>query len=281
MRNRYPGTCTTCGADVAVRTGAVLKEDGRWRTYCSEHEPRPAPPPRGDHPGWHTRPLFGYDCETSSNDPSEAFLVSAALVDASGTARTWLVDPGEREIPAEAISVHGISNEYARSEGIPVEEALQEITETLTGHLLAGDGLVIFNAPFDLGVLSAELRRHGMKPLTEWLSGLPSPVIDPLVIDRGIDPYRRGPRNLAAMCDFYGVELTGAHTAHGDATACLALAREIGARHPGIAGLALSELHDRQVEWALAYARNRQEWLDRQKPGHGTVVDGSWPCSPG
>lgn len=277
MRNRFAGTCTTCGTAVAAEAGVVIKEDGRWRCYCAEHEPRPAPPPRGDHQGWHTDPIVGYDCETSSNDPGAAFLVSAALVDSSGASRTWLVDPGDRDIPSDAVEIHGISTEFARAEGVPAKEALDEIAEAVTEQLTAGAGLAIFNAPFDLGVLAAELRRHDLTPLTERLSGPPRPIVDPLVIDRGIDRYRQGPRNLGAMCEFYGVALAGAHTAHGDAAACLELAREIGARHPDLAGLRLSDLHDRQVQWALDHARGRQRRLDEKRPGHGRIIDGTWP----
>lgn len=278
MRNRYSGTCTDCGATVTVGAGAVVREGGRWRTYCAGHEPRPTPPPRGTHPGWHTGDLGGYDCETSSPDPAEAFLVSAAFVDPSGSVRTWLVDPGVREIPKEAVAVHGITTERARAEGRPAAEALDEIADVLTGHLARGRGLAVFNAPFDLGVLSEELGRHGLKPLHERLSGPPCPIVDPLVIDRGVDPYRRGKRNLGAMCAYYGVVLTEAHTAAADAVAALELAREIGARQAGVAALGLVELHRRQIDWALEHARGRQEWLDRHRPGHGTAVDGTWPC---
>ncbi|MEE2044741.1 DNA polymerase III subunit epsilon, partial [Nocardiopsis tropica] len=59
--------------------------------------------------------------------------------------------------------------------------------------------------------------------------------------------------------------------------AALALAEEIGARHPGLASADHAELHRRQVDWALSYARNRQAWMDSNKPDHGTVVDGTWP----
>ncbi|RNL80573.1 exonuclease domain-containing protein [Halostreptopolyspora alba] len=279
MRNRFAGTCTTCGTAVPAESGVVLREDGRWRCYCSGHEPRPTPPPRGDHPGWHTGPIVGYDCETSSNDPREAFLVSAALVDSSGTSRTWLVDPGDREIPPDAVEIHGISTEFARAEGVPAEEALGEVADAIAARLTAGTAIAIFNAPFDLGVLAAELWRHDLKPLAERMAGPPRPIVDPLVIDRGIDRYRRGPRNLGAMCEFYGVALADAHTARGDAAACLELAREIGARHPDLAGLSLSELHEHQVQWALDYARGRQRWLDENRPGHGRVIDGAWPIS--
>lgn len=277
MRNRYPGTCTDCQTAVGVGEGVVVKEGGRWRTYCAEHEPRPTPPARGGHPGWHTTPLLGFDSETSSRDPDTAFLVSAALVDREGKTRTWLVDPGSREIPAEAVAIHGISTERARAEGRPAEECLEEISQALVAQFSAGQGLVVFNAPYDLRVLSGELERHGLMSLPERLGGPLAPVVDPLVIDRGVEPYRKGKRNLGAMCEYYGVELTNAHTASGDASAALALAEEIGARHAELASASLAELHQRQTDWSLAFARNRQEWLDRSRPDHGTVVDGTWP----
>lgn len=277
MRNRYPGTCTTCQVAVGTGEGVVVKEDGRWRSYCAEHEPRPAPPSRGDHAGWHTTALLGFDSETSSRDPDTAFLVSAALVDREGKTRTWLVSPGEREIPAGAVAVHGISTEQARAQGRPAAECLEEIAQALAQHLASDQGLVVFNAPYDLRVLACELRRYGLAPLEERLGTPPAPVVDPLVIDRGVEPYRKGKRNLGAMCEYYGVELTDAHTAAGDAAAALALAGEIGARHPELASASLPELHQRQIEWALTYARNRQEWMDRNKPDHGTVMDGTWP----
>ncbi|MFI6579281.1 exonuclease domain-containing protein [Nocardiopsis sp. NPDC050513] len=277
MRNRYPGTCTTCSVPVAAGDGVVVKEGGRWRTYCAEHEPRPAPPARGDHPGWHTTALLGFDSETSSRDPEDAFVVSAALVDRDGKSTTWLVDPGPREIPEDAVAIHGISTERARAEGRPAVDCLTEIADALTAHLAAGQGVVVFNAPYDLRVLTRELERYGLPPLTARLGGAVVPIVDPLVIDRGVDPYRRGKRNLSAMSEYYGVDLTEAHTAAADALAALAVAEEIGARHPDVAGLSLAELHERQVEWALGFARSRQEWLDRTKPGHGTVVDGTWP----
>ncbi len=217
------------------------------------------------------------DTETSSPDPATAFLVSAALTDGRGGARTWLVDPGEKEIPAGAVAVHGVTTERARAEGRPAAECLEEITGALAEHLGRGHGLVVFNAPFDLTLLDAERRRHGLSPLAAALGRPPGPIVDPLVIDRAVEPYRRGRRTLGILCEYYGVPVTDAHTAEGDARATLALAVEIGARRPETAALLLPELHRRQVEWALEYARGRQEWLDREKPDHGTVVDGTWP----
>ncbi|MDS1270268.1 exonuclease domain-containing protein [Lipingzhangella sp. LS1_29] len=278
MQNRYPGTCQTCSEHVPAGAGVVVRESGRWRAYCCEHEPRPdPPPPRGDHAGWHTTALAGYDCETSAPNPEEAFVVSAALVDVQGQSHTWLVDPGEREIPAEAAAVHGISTEYARAHGRPATQVLGEISQALVDHLRAGRGLAVFNAPYDLVVLDRELRRADLPTVREQLDGTVCPVIDPLVLDRGLDPYRRGRRNLESMCQHYGIALNGAHTATGDARACVDLAVEIGARYRDVAELALPELHERQVEWARAYARGRQEWLDRTRPGHGQTIDGTWP----
>ncbi|GLU47334.1 exonuclease domain-containing protein [Nocardiopsis ansamitocini] len=284
MRNRYAGNCRTCRTRVEAAAGTAARESGQWRVYCSEHTPvqdtggRGGPPPRADHPGWHTGSLVGYDCETSSNLPREAFLVSAALVEPSGEARTWLVDPGEREIPAEAVAIHGITTERARDEGVPAGEALEEIAGLLAAHLAGADPVVIFNAPFDLTVLDEELARRDMPTLTRRLGTAPAPIIDPLVLDRGLAPYRKGPRNLGALCELYGVELREAHTATADAFACLQLSMDLASRYPEIAALSLAELHARQIEWAAAYAKQLQEWLDRSRPEHGRVIDGSWPA---
>ena len=45
------------------------------------------------------------------------------------------------------------------------------------------------------------------------------PVLDPRVLDKHIDPYRRGGRKLTDLCAHYKVALDGAHSADADAIA--------------------------------------------------------------
>ncbi|MPY64067.1 3'-5' exonuclease [Streptomyces spongiae] len=230
--------------------------------------------------GWHRELLIGFDLETTGTDPREARIVTAAVVElGDGKAlgrREWLADPGV-EIPADAVAVHGISNERAAADGSPADQVADALADVLVTYWKTGVPVVAYNAAFDLTLLSAELRRHGLPSLRERLGGIdPAPVIDPYTIDRSVDRYRRGKRNLEAVCTEYGVALTSAHDATADALAAARLARAIAERHPKVAALGPAELHRRQIEWYAEWAADFQDFL-RRKGDADAVVDGSWP----
>ncbi|WP_371496314.1 exonuclease domain-containing protein [Kitasatospora sp. NBC_00374] len=229
---------------------------------------------------WWKGPLVGFDLETTGTDPAESRIVSAALVDTLGgrteAAAGWLLDPGV-PVPAEATAVHGIADEYARTHGSPAAEGVEEIARALCSRLLAGRPVVVFNAPFDLSLLDAELRRYGLPSLADRLGGRVGPVLDALVIDRTVDKYRKGSRTLQRVCEVYGVELADAHEAGSDALAAVRVAVALGERYPAQAGeLTPEQLHDRQVDWYRAWAEGLQSWL-RQGKEPAAVVDGRWP----
>lgn len=230
--------------------------------------------------GWHRELLIGFDLETTGTDPREARIVTGAVIEVRAGQpagrREWLADPGV-EIPADAVAVHGISNERAMAEGAPADRVADTIADVLTGYWRTGVPVVAYNAAFDLTLLSAELRRYGLPSLAERLGGLdPAPVIDPYTIDRRVDRYRRGKRNLEAVCTEYGVVLDSAHDATCDALAAARLASAIADRHPKIAALGPAELHRRQVDWYAAWAADFQNFL-RGKGDATAVVDGTWP----
>ncbi|MFE1550805.1 3'-5' exonuclease [Streptomyces sp. NPDC058718] len=229
---------------------------------------------------WHGEPLVGFDLETTGTDPLEARIVTASIVGFHGgrvvRQRDWLADPGVR-IPEQASAIHGISSERAASEGRPVREVADEIAETLTGYWNQGVPVVAYNASFDLTLLSAELRRHGLPSLSERLGGAGiGPVVDPYTIDRAVDRYRRGKRTLEAVCGEYGVVLETAHEAAADALAAVRVAVAIAERHPEVAGMNPAELHERQIVWYRAWAENFQAFL-RRKGDTEAVVDPVWP----
>ncbi|MFE9171288.1 3'-5' exonuclease [Streptomyces kebangsaanensis] len=230
--------------------------------------------------GWHREPLIGFDLETTGTDPREARIVTGAVIEVRegepAGRREWLADPGV-EIPADAVAVHGISNERAAAEGGPADQVADAIADVLTGYWKAGVPVVAYNAAFDLTLLSAELRRYGLPSLSERLGGTePGPVIDPYTIDRWADRYRRGKRTLEAVCTEYGVVLDAAHDASADALAAARLACAIAVRHPKVAALDPAELHRRQIEWYAAWAADFQSFL-RRKGDPAAVVDGTWP----
>ncbi|MFF1791237.1 exonuclease domain-containing protein [Kitasatospora sp. NPDC058243] len=232
---------------------------------------------------WYTGPLASFDTETTGVDVETDRIVSAALVVQLAPGRpvqttTWLADPGV-PIPDGARAVHGITDEHARTHGRPVGAVVAEVTRALADQARAGRPVVVMNAPYDLTLLDRELRRHHGLTLTDRVGTAGLVVLDPRVLDKHVDRYRKGRRTLTDLCAHYGVELAGAHDAAADATAALALTRRIGARYPAaLGGLTAAELHLRQAVWHAAQARGLQNWFDRS--GTPERVDLSWPLRP-
>jgi DNA polymerase III subunit epsilon len=146
---------------------------------------------------WTTGPLLGFDTETTGVDVTHDRIVTAALVrrvpGESTEVRTWLIDPGV-PIPAEAAAIHGITTEHAVAHGEAPGPALDEIAALIAADLAIGVPVVAFNAAFDLSLLDAELARHALPTLGERLGRAVTPVIDPLVLDRSLDRFRKGKR---------------------------------------------------------------------------------------
>jgi len=223
---------------------------------------------------WHER-LAVFYLETTGVDTDTSRVVSAhvGVLDRRGRVldrRDWLADPGV-EIPEGAAAVHGITTERARAEGRPADLVVAEIVETLRGLMRRGLPVVIYNAPYDLSLLHAEAMRHAVLPLLA-----PGPIIDPLVIDKHLDRYRKGKRTLTATAELYGVVLEDAHEASSDAIAAGRVAQALARLFPDrIAGLAAHDLHERQARWYAAQSASFEEWKRRTDPLFTTSRE--WP----
>lgn len=230
---------------------------------------------------WAAGDLVGFDLETTGTDPLRARVVTAAVVREQpggalhSASRTWLVDPGIA-IPEAAAAVHGISTEHARAHGGDYAAGVGEIGDALAQAWSAGLPIVIFNAAYDLTLLEAELTRLGLTPLTARPGFAEALVIDPLVIDRAVDRYRRGKRTLGDMTAHYGVVATDAHSADGDAIATCRLARAIAGKYADVGGAEPAALRSQQQVWAGEWATRFQAYL-RSKGNPDTVIDGTWP----
>lgn len=217
--------------------------------------------------------MTAFDTETTGKDPRVARIVTACVANVGGGLSTqvnkWLVDPGV-EIPVETTAIHGVTTERARSEGQQPGIAIREIVFQLRAAWAAGWPVVAFNASYDFTVLHRECMRHG--------AAFPElgPIIDPYVIDRYVDPYRRGSRKLVDMCAHYGVRLDNAHDAAGDAVAAGRVAWAIARRHPEIADMSLTGLHTAQSVWHAARQADFAAYLrGTGKPADD--VSGEWP----
>lgn len=213
---------------------------------------------------WTARPLLGLDTETTGIDVDHDRVVTAALVrrDAVGTRfRTWLIDPGV-EIPEAASAIHGVSSAHARAHGVPPATGLEQIAATLVDAVTHGAVLVAFNASYDLAILDAELHRHALPTLPERLGTAVAPVLDPLVLDRMLDPARPGPRRLVDLCAHYGVPTGTLHTADADTIATLDVLGRLVEAFPDLAARTAAEVHAQQVDavhaWREAYRRRKE-----------------------
>lgn len=247
--------------------------------------------------GWIRGTIAAYDCESTSANPTEARIVTAALITLTpGQApvrRSWVVNPGV-EVPEEAAKIHGYDTARCVAEGMDAAQAVAEIHQEIGEHFLAGHPVVIYNSPYDCTVLAHELARHGLPALGSlWPI---RPIVDPFVIDRHTDKFRKGKRTLTAVCEHYNVKLDGAHDSAADALAAARVAWRlatetehkccipqessydppVGCDHGPIGQMRIDDLHDLEVVWHKEWADGFREYLERQGQD-ASDVDGSWP----
>ena len=128
----------------------------------------------------------------------------------------------ERDVPAEAVRIHGLTDEFLAS--MPLFSAVAESFL----EFVAGDRLIIHNAEFDLGFLNAELRRIERDDLA-------NDAVDTLALAR--KKYPGGQASLDALCRRFNID-NSARTKHGallDAELLAEVYLElIGGRQPGL-----------------------------------------------
>lgn len=220
-------------------------------------------------------PMLALDTETTGVDSFNDRIVTCSMIydDGQGNQveRDWLINPGI-EIPTGASDVHGITTEKARAEGVSPQQALLEMANSLIPMIDAGVPLCVYNAPFDLTLLHAEFDRFSIPFGREF-----NRVIDPFVIDKALDPYRRGKRILMKTAEHYGYTLTAeaAHAADEDNKASIHIARST-IKLAFTDDTSIEEIHQTQIGWKADQSASLQDYFRRTKDPH-TVIDGGWP----
>lgn len=236
----------------------------------------PEPLPLFQRPAW-SEVVGVFDLETTGVDVREDRVVTAyvGLLDAAGQvirSRSWLADPGV-DIPEGAAAIHGVTTAHARAHGDPAAQVVGEIVDALRALLDAGIPVVAYNAAYDFSLLHHEAVRHGVEPIES-----PSPVIDPLVMDKRYDRYRRGKRTLEVVAAHYAVRLDAAHEASADAVAAGRVAQALAERFAAWLPDSAAELHTRQIAWARAQAASLTDYfiqIGRLDPEER--LEGGWP----
>lgn len=230
--------------------------------------------------------IYSFDIESTSGNPLEAHVVTATLTKlVKGQAvdyRSWTIKPAV-EIPAEAIEIHGITNEWISEHGGDPKENLAEILTMVAQVLRAGVPLVIYNAAYDLTLLESQAAYYSLPSLQDRLE--PEHfhfVIDPFVLIQGYESYRtveghwgKGYK-LPEVCARYGVEFVESHDAMADSIGAGKVAIAFFARHPEMLADGPAALFEKMVDWRGRIQAGLREYFDSKKKEHDGV-DGGWP----
>ncbi|MFD5814358.1 exonuclease domain-containing protein [Streptomyces sp. NPDC127038] len=224
---------------------------------------------------------IGWDTETTSTNPSEARIVTAALVGRGGPSpehvQTWLINPGV-PIPPETTAIHGIDDAKAQAEGVEPKAALEEMAETMARTIRYGMPLVAFNMAYDWSVLHFELLRHGLPTMADRLGGPAFTLVDGLVLDKQADRYRKGSRKLKVVAAHYGVHLENWHEAEADAIAALGIVDALYERHPRLNSYDPQRLYLAQQAWREEQQAGLQAHFRKSDPSAYCAPE--WPLIP-
>lgn len=224
--------------------------------------------------------FIGFDIESTGISPKEDRIVTFSIIVKDGedsNTHEWLIDPGV-EIPDGAAEVHGITTDVAQANGDDPKTSLEAIWRTLRFYAGAENTmLTAYNCPFDLTMLREELKRHGIiaqdSTVVEDLVQSVG-IIDPYVIDKATDPYRRGSRKLIDVAEHHGFALTNAHNATADVEATIFLANKFMGKFRE--GATVAQLMELQETSKAEQAASLSDYFRRQGK-EDWKVDGAWP----
>ena len=138
------------------------------------------------------------DTETTGLDPAQGHrLVELGCIELlnripTGSTFHRYLNP-DREVPAEAFAIHGLSTDFLKD-----KPRFADIADDFFAFIGDDTPLVIHNAGFDHGFLNAELKRIERPPLAR------ERLVDTLFLARR--KHSVGPYNLDALCARYGID---------------------------------------------------------------------------
>jgi DNA polymerase-3 subunit epsilon len=239
---------------------------------------------------WYLNLLTAFDLESTGIDTRNDRIVTGYVATTLGPdIPGWCVVPGASvvidpgvPIPKGASDTHGITDEYVRAKGMSPADGVNGIAEALARSLKARIPVVGFNLACDFALLHWECIRHGLPTVAERVGrardAMVGPVIDAYVLDRHVEPYRRGKRKLDVVATgVYGVPEWPAHAADGDAHAAALMARVIGGLYPDLGALSAVDLHLQQKVWRAAQQRELQSYFRTMKGQPDAYCDPCWP----
>lgn len=189
------------------------------------------------HKNWYQGLVCGFDLETTGVDPFNDSIVQIGFDVSLGSVLAGygqfpidalsyehLVQPG---IPIPNSEIHGVTDDMvlgANSEAVEITELVWFLRAMAAAQI----PVVAYNAAFDFTFARSVARRHNVPWDLDDLI-----VLDPLVIDRKVDKWRKGSRKQADVASLYGIEhdFEKLHSARFDAGLGVEILRAMGHKH--------------------------------------------------
>lgn len=215
-----------------------------------------------------------FDVESTGIDVFEDRIVQLVIsrCDEDGNVlgtKEWIIDPGV-EVPEGAADVHGFTTEFLQENGLAPDIAMNGALDEFEEGLDLGLTFVAYNMNYDLSILDSEIRRiFGEQTFGSGIAET-AVLLDPLVVDRAKDKYRKGKRTLEAVSGHYGVPFDpeAAHKADYDVEVTAKVAAKIEKKYG-------QPSTSEQAAWYASWAKGLQSYLRKKDPT--AVVDGDWP----
>lgn len=147
-----------------------------------------------------------FDTETTGMDPADGDRLveigAIELINHIPTGKTYhqYINP-ERDVPAEAVAVHGLDNERLKD-----EPTFGEVVGDFVDFIGSDAKLVAHNAEFDMKFINAEFKLFGFPSVDK------KRVVDTLAIAR--KKFPGSPASLDALCRRFGID-NSERTLHG------------------------------------------------------------------
>ena len=235
-----------------------------------------------------------WDTETSGVDVENDRILTAfvSLRDGDKIVKevSWIIDPGI-EVPEGASEVNGLTTEFIQENGRKdVAKAIDEIVHELSEAAHMGYVITGYNNSFDLSILENEAKRYN-KGVTGLRIRETGKFVDPIVIDRAIDKYRKGSRKLIDVARHYGVDFEAdeLHDAGADVRVTAELVPKVlnaaVKKLPDLQGLTPDEvidtLQEKQKQWKREWAGHLTEYVasigKTEENGAPIQVSGEFP----
>ena len=211
---------------------------------------------------WTAQPIAVIDTETCGLDPADGICeIAVVRIEAMHVVSSWssLVKPN-KPIPEAATKIHGIRD--ADVAGAP---SLPELAGELLKRCVDAVPCA-YSSDFDMAFLRAQIAGTDCAAFdpafTTW--------VDPLTVVRDVDRWQKGPgrHRLENVCRRWGVTLSAAHRARGDAEATAGLLLKLH-EVDKLPAMPLGQLLARIAARKAAQQRDFDQWKARQPPRQG------------